>query len=66
MSEAATAPAPRANPDLVGHEAAEAGLRRLFEGGRLPHARSQGSCPCTLYDHRGAPVFMSNATTDFK
>ena len=38
MSEAATAPAPRANPDLVGHEAAEAGLRRLFEGGRLPHA----------------------------
>src|SRR6185312_6862169 len=29
---------PRANPDLVGHEAAERELRRLFETGRLPHA----------------------------
>ncbi|MBV9861708.1 MAG: DNA polymerase III subunit delta' [Alphaproteobacteria bacterium] len=33
-----TAPPPRANPDLDGHEAAERELRRLFEGGRLPHA----------------------------
>jgi DNA polymerase III subunit delta' len=32
------ASAPRANPDLVGHEAAERELRRLFETGRLPHA----------------------------
>ena len=35
---AATAPDPRANPDLVGHEAAEEGLRRLVESGRMPHA----------------------------
>ncbi|HVC52897.1 MAG TPA: DNA polymerase III subunit delta' [Stellaceae bacterium] len=33
-----TIPAPRANPDLAGHEAAERELRRLFETGRLPHA----------------------------
>jgi DNA polymerase III subunit delta' len=31
-------PAPRANPDLVGHEAAESALRQLFQSGRLPHA----------------------------
>ena len=31
-------PAPRANPDLVGHEGAERELRRLAEAGRLPHA----------------------------
>ncbi|HEX3882876.1 MAG TPA: DNA polymerase III subunit delta' [Stellaceae bacterium] len=31
-------PPPRANPELVGHEAAERDLRRLFETGRLPHA----------------------------
>ncbi len=29
---------PRTNPDLVGHEAAEATLRRLCDAGRLPHA----------------------------
>jgi replication-associated recombination protein RarA len=29
---------PRANPDLVGHDAAERGLRRLCELDRLPHA----------------------------
>lgn len=29
---------PRANPELLGHEAAEAALRRLFEQHRLPHA----------------------------
>src|SRR5271165_2981432 len=34
----ATVPAPRANPDLVGHESAERELRRLVEAGRLPHA----------------------------
>src|SRR5947207_14064130 len=32
------APPPRANPDLLGHAAAEAELRRLFDSGRLPHA----------------------------
>src|SRR5213082_2450800 len=32
------APPPRANPDLLGHQAAEAELRRLFDGGRMPHA----------------------------
>jgi len=32
------APPPRANPDLIGHEATEAALRRLFERDRLPHA----------------------------
>jgi len=31
-------PAPRANPDLIGHEGAEAELRRLVDAGRLPHA----------------------------
>ena len=31
-------PAPRANPDLVGHEAAERELERLYRTGRLPHA----------------------------
>src|SRR5438034_4587944 len=36
--KAAEAPAPRANPDLVGHETAERELRRLEEAGRLPHA----------------------------
>ena len=34
----AAAPAPRANPDLAGHESAERELRRLVEAGRLPHA----------------------------
>jgi DNA polymerase-3 subunit delta' len=31
-------PPPRANPDLVGHEAAERTLRQAFESGRLAHA----------------------------
>ena len=31
-------PAPRANPDLLGHESAENALRRLFASGRMPHA----------------------------
>jgi DNA polymerase III subunit delta' len=31
-------PAPRANPELIGHESAERELRRLVEAGRLPHA----------------------------
>jgi DNA polymerase III subunit delta' len=35
---AADPPAPRANPDLLGHEAAERALRRLFGSGRIPHA----------------------------
>jgi DNA polymerase III subunit delta' len=35
---AARVPAPRANPDLVGHESVERELRRLQEAGRLPHA----------------------------
>jgi DNA polymerase III subunit delta' len=30
--------APRANPQLVGHDSAERELRRLCEAGRLPHA----------------------------
>jgi DNA polymerase III subunit delta' len=32
------ASAPRANPDLVGHESAERELERLYRMGRLPHA----------------------------
>jgi DNA polymerase-3 subunit delta' len=32
------APAPRANPDLVGHDAVEGELLRLYQAGRLPHA----------------------------
>jgi DNA polymerase-3 subunit delta' len=32
------APPPRANPDLLGHEAAESTLRRLFQSDRMPHA----------------------------
>src|SRR6516164_5255471 len=31
-------PAPRANPELIGHESAERELRRLVKAGRLPHA----------------------------
>ena len=38
MSEEPRALSPRANPDLVGHEAAEAALKQLVDGGRLPHA----------------------------
>jgi DNA polymerase-3 subunit delta' len=34
----AEVPAPRANPDLVGHESAERELQRLDRLGRLPHA----------------------------
>ena len=30
--------APRANPDLVGHEYAERELQRLLDAGRVPHA----------------------------
>src|ERR1041384_923768 len=33
-----SAPLPRANPDLLGHGAAERSLRQLFLAGRLPHA----------------------------
>lgn len=36
--DSGAAPAPRANRDLLGHEAAEGALRRLFERDRLPHA----------------------------
>ncbi len=35
---AGTAPAPRANPDLAGHETIERELQRLVAAGRLPHA----------------------------
>jgi len=38
MSGERQAPPPRANPDLVGHEAAEVVLKHLVDGGRLPHA----------------------------
>jgi DNA polymerase-3 subunit delta' len=38
MSADATEPTPRANPGLVGHEAAEESLRQNFDAGRLPHA----------------------------
>ena len=38
-AEAETAaPPPRANPELVGHEAAERELEQLYRAGRLPHA----------------------------
>ncbi|MBV9554509.1 MAG: DNA polymerase III subunit delta', partial [Alphaproteobacteria bacterium] len=38
MSSELAAPEPRANPDLLGHEPVEAGLRQLVDTGRLPHA----------------------------
>src|SRR6185312_17221130 len=38
MNEEQGALTPRANPDLIGHEAAETALRQLFEASRLPHA----------------------------
>lgn len=38
MSLEATAPPPRANPELVGHESVEAVLRQNFDAHRLPHA----------------------------
>src|ERR1051325_10139323 len=34
----AAAPASPANPELIGHEAAETALRRLYDSGRMPHA----------------------------
>src|SRR6187551_3470029 len=37
-NEISSPPPPRSNPDLLGHETAEAALRRLFESGRMPHA----------------------------
>jgi len=37
-TEPSVAPAPRANPDLLGHETAESALLKLFQSGRLPHA----------------------------
>ena len=43
---------------LYGHQ--------VTAGGWLPHARAQGACPRTRYDHRGSPVFRSKATIDFK
>ena len=42
---AAGAPAPRANPDLVGHDAVERELLRLYQDGRLPHAILFGGPP---------------------
>jgi DNA polymerase-3 subunit delta' len=36
--DAPIAPEPRANPELLGHATDEAGLRRLAESGRMPHA----------------------------
>ena len=36
--DAVPVPAPRANPELVGHEGAESALRRLVEADRMPHA----------------------------
>jgi DNA polymerase III subunit delta' len=38
MTAEPSAPPPRANPDLVGHEEAEAILKQNFDSGRLPHA----------------------------
>jgi DNA polymerase III subunit delta' len=38
MSDETPAPPARANPDLIGHETAEAMLKQLVDGGRLPHA----------------------------
>ena len=35
---AESAPPPRANPDLLGHESAERELERLYRAGMLPHA----------------------------
>jgi DNA polymerase III subunit delta' len=37
-TETAAAPAPRENPFLIGHEAAEAQLLAAYRAGRLPHA----------------------------
>jgi DNA polymerase III subunit delta' len=42
---AGATPAPRANPDLVGHDAVERELVRLYEDGRLPHAILFGGPP---------------------
>jgi hypothetical protein len=42
------------------------GAHHVTVTGWLPHARSHGSWPMTRYDHRGAPVFRSNATMDLR
>src|SRR5262249_22449433 len=44
-SAAAEIPEPRANPDLVGHEVAEAALIEAHLAGRLPHALILGGPP---------------------
>ncbi len=38
MTEEPQAPPPRANPDLIGQEGAEAALKQFVDSGRLPHA----------------------------
>jgi DNA polymerase III subunit delta' len=38
VAEMPEVPAPRANPALLGHEAAEAALLQAYRSGRLPHA----------------------------
>jgi DNA polymerase-3 subunit delta' len=38
MTGEPNAPSPRANPDIVGHEAVESALQQNFDGGRMPHA----------------------------
>jgi DNA polymerase III subunit delta' len=43
--DAGEAPAPRANPDLVGHDAVERELGHLYQDGRLPHALLFGGPP---------------------
>lgn len=45
MSEVEDALAPRANPDLIGHEAAEDVLLAAWNSGRLPHAWLIGGPP---------------------
>lgn len=45
MSEAAAERSPRANPDLIGHDAAERTLLSAWSSGRMPHAWLIGGPP---------------------
>src|SRR4029077_8560668 len=54
------------DPPMSHFPPAACGAHHVTASGWLPHARSHGSCPLTRYDHRGAPVFRSNATMDLR
>src|SRR5215471_9492950 len=51
-------------PPISHFSPSDSAAHQVTAAGWCPHACNHGSWPCTRYDHRGAPVFTSNATTD--